>query len=113
MLCLFYITLNLNVSNLFHNIDILTLSETHLDDTVSDGEIGIDGLNCIRRDRNRSGGSVLVYIRDNIHFTVKPEFMPNELEIIVLEIHENKQKPYLLVNWYRPPSSKSQVFSVI
>ena len=40
--------------------------------------------------------------------------MPNELEIIVLEIHENKQKPYLLVNWYRPPSSikKSQVFQL-
>ena len=57
-------------------IDILTLSETHLDDTVSDGEIAIDGFNCIRRDRNRSGGGVLVYIRDNIHFTVKPEFMP-------------------------------------
>ena len=37
--------------------------------------------------------------------------MPSSLEIIVLEIHEYiMQKPFFLVHWYRPPSSKSDVF---
>ena len=60
------------------SIDILTLSETHLDNNITDGSISIEGFNCVRRDRNRSGGGVLVYIRDDIHFTIKSEFMQIE-----------------------------------
>ena len=90
---------------------MITLSETHLDEYVSDEEIAINGYTCERRDRNRSGGGVAVYVREGLNYVVKTEFMPAELEIIVIEIHEEKQKPYNVVTWYRPPSSKSELFT--
>ena len=38
------------------NVDILTFSETWLDETINDSELcPIDGYNVIRRDRNRLG----------------------------------------------------------
>lgn len=41
---------------------VLTLSETWLDSSVDDGEVAIEGYTVIRRDRNRHGGGVPVYI---------------------------------------------------
>ena len=44
------------------------LNETRLDNTVSDSEVKISGYDIVRRDRNRSGGGVTMYIRSNISF---------------------------------------------
>ena len=38
-----------------NTINFLAVSETHLDDTVLDTEISIDGYNIFRRDRNKHG----------------------------------------------------------
>ena len=46
--------------------DILTLNETRLDDSVLDCEVEIPGYDILRRDRNRNGGGVSMYIRKNI-----------------------------------------------
>ena len=79
-------------------IDVITLSETHLDESICDEEIAISGYTCERRDRNRSGGGVAAYVREGLNYIVKPEFMPKDLEM--MEIHEDKQKSYHVVTWY-------------
>ena len=50
-------------NNLF---DIITPNEIRLDSCVLNGEIEITGYDIVRRDRNRSGGGVAMYIRSNI-----------------------------------------------
>ena len=48
-----------------HHIDILAITETFLDDSVSDGEIS-GQYQIFRRDRSRHGGGVLIMIRQGI-----------------------------------------------
>ena len=48
--------------------DILTLNETWLDNSISDSEVKIPGYDIVRRDRNRNGGGVAMFIRSNISF---------------------------------------------
>ena len=44
------------------NIDVMTLSETHLNGEIHDSEIQIDSYDIIRKDRNRMGGGTAIYI---------------------------------------------------
>ena len=94
------------------DIDIMTLSETHLCSSIDDNEVSIPGYTCLRRDRNRNGGGVAMYIKNDLIFLRKDEFCQNmNLEIIVVEIKLEKQKPFLVICWYRPPNSKLETFS--
>ena len=54
---------------------VFAASETWLDSTVNDGEIQVPGFNVLRRDRNRNGGGVALFIRDgtaSIHAPISP-----------------------------------------
>ena len=49
------------------NIDILTIQETKLDDSFPPGQFTIDGYSePYRLDRNKHGGGVMIYIREDI-----------------------------------------------
>ena len=48
------------------NFDILAIIDTKIYHTVPDNEINLPGYSPIRKDRNRHGGGVLVYIRESI-----------------------------------------------
>ena len=50
------------------NAAVIGVSETWLDSTVMDSEIKIDNYILSRRDRNRNGGGVCVYVRSDIAF---------------------------------------------
>ena len=45
-----------------------SINETWLDSTVADHEVDIDGYELIRKNRNRNGGGVAIYIRSSINF---------------------------------------------
>ncbi len=47
------------------NIQVLALSETHLDSAMSNLEIMIDGYNLYRKDRDKYGGGVAFYIKEH------------------------------------------------
>ena len=90
--------------------DILTLNETRLDDSISDSEVKIPGYDIVRRDRNRSGGGVAMFIRSNISFINRNDLVPEVLEQICVEISRPNSKPFLVSSWYRPPNSKIEMF---
>ena len=48
------------------NISVLGTTETKLDDTVSNEELKSDGYNLLRSDRNKNGGGIACYIKNNI-----------------------------------------------
>ena len=53
------------------NAAIIGITESKLDESVTNSEIDIDNYVLIRNDRNRKGGGVACYIRDDINFTRK------------------------------------------
>ena len=63
--------LKLLMKNSTKNVDILTLSETWLNNNIDDSEVNIPGYSIVRRDRQGAmGGGVAIYFRDNLPFTV-------------------------------------------
>ena len=91
--------------------DIITLNETRLDSSVLNCEIEIPGYDIVRRDRNRSGGGVAIYIRSHIPYTIRNDLLPDNLELICVEVEKLKSKPLLTTTWYRPPNSSVELFS--
>ncbi len=58
------------------SFDILCINETRLDNTINDNIIKIPGYDIIRRDRDRNGGGVAIYIRSTINYKNHVEFIP-------------------------------------
>ncbi|XP_041482134.1 uncharacterized protein LOC121429238 [Lytechinus variegatus] len=94
---------------------ILTLCETRLDQSVTNDEIHVNGYRVVRRDRNRNGGGVLTYIHESLNYHVVQELHVNTegLELLCIQIQFSKQKPFMLIPWYRPPDSNIQIFDAI
>ena len=59
----------------------------------------------IRKDRNRAGGGVVIYIRDIISFSERNDLVPGGLEMLCLEVARPFSKSFLVCTWYRPPNS--------
>ena len=108
--------LHLNIRSLPPNIDeirtianrtkaaVIALTETWLDDSVNDSEISINNYCIIRADRNRQGGGVCLYIRENLTFNPRIDIKTDSIETLWVEILQPKTKPILVGVAYRPPS---------
>ena len=53
------------------NFDIMGICEKFLDDNVADNEVCTDGYTVVKKNRNRHGGEVLLYIKEGIHTTIQ------------------------------------------
>ena len=47
------------------NASMIGITESWLDNTVDDSEISISGYCVVRRDRDRNGGGVCVYVKSD------------------------------------------------
>ena len=86
-------------------VDILVLTETKLDDSFPKVQFLLDGLSePFRYDRNRNGGGIMIYIRDNISSKLleKHKFY-DDMEGLFVELNFRKVK-WLLLGTYHPPS---------
>ncbi|XP_071952123.1 uncharacterized protein [Antedon mediterranea] len=82
---------------------IISISETWIDDSVSDNEIKIEGYSVLRRDRDRKGGGVCTYISDDIAFNRRSDIESDEAEVLWIELNLPKTKPIIIGTCYRPP----------
>lgn len=48
------------------SIHVLALSATHLDSTIYDSELEVDGYRFHRRDRNKHGGGIALHVKHHI-----------------------------------------------
>ena len=94
-----------------NNIDILVLTETKMDSSFPNAEFRIDGFSSpFRFDRNRFGGGVLIYVREDITCKqLTKHILPDEMEGIFDEINLRKTK-WLLFDGYRPPRQQAEYF---
>ena len=83
--------------------DLFLISESKLDSTFPMNQFHIFGFKVFRRDRNRFGGGLILYINENI--PCKP--LNDHLTI---EIHQNKRS-WLFIGIYKPPSQSDNEFT--
>ena len=43
--------------------DLLAINESKLDDKINNAAVSLDGYEILRKDRNRSGGDVAIFVR--------------------------------------------------
>ena len=93
-------------------LDVLAIQETKLDVSNNNSDCYICGYELIRRDRlSDGGGGICFYIKSTINFSVRTDLNVDELENLCIEIRKPNSKPFIVVNWYRPPNSPIGLFS--
>ena len=115
----------LNINSLLKHIDqlrifceehkphVLCLNETKLDSTVRDNDLTTEGFHPIfRKDRDRHGGGVAMYIRNEIKF-LQREDMKTDFESLTVEIDIQYVKPILVTTIYRPSDNLVEMFDKI
>ena len=105
--------LHLNVNSLQLKIDELRyiaklsnpavtgMTGSKLDDCIPDSEIQIDNYQILRCDRNRKGGWVVCYVRNDLSY-IEKDLFPEEIENIFFEILLLKTKPITVKIIYQP-----------
>ena len=84
-------------------IDILVLVETKVDVFFPESQFIIEGYSIpYRLDRNRNGGGVMIYVREDIPSKkLKKHTFPDDIEGLFIEINLRKCK-WLLLGSYHP-----------
>ena len=78
------------------------ISETKLDESFASMQFNIDGYNIFRSDRNAKGGSILVYVRDDISCKLTL-VRSSTIEGFFIELKLRKKK-WLFVLFLQPSS---------
>ena len=88
----------------FPKIDMLGLSETHLNGSVSEEELKINGFQYARKDRTLGpAGEVGVYIKQGLSWHRRYDLEVDGVKCLWIEILLPKCKGFLVGNIYRPP----------
>ena len=110
--------LNINsIRNKFDTLDeivkafyIFPISESKSDNTFPINQFSVRDYKVSRRDRNRFGGSLILYVNENIPckpLTDYPVF--SDLELMAYELHQSKHQ-WLLLGIYKPHSQNKIEF---
>ena len=88
------------------NAGVFGITESKLDKSILDCEIDIPGYDILRCDRDRNGGGVACYIRQDISYKIRDIF-PSTIENIFVDILLPQTKPFSVGIIYRPPNQNS------
>ena len=101
----------LRAACLVYSPDIICISETWLDESISNNELSLQNFNIVRRDRNRQGGGILIYV-NNFYSHSLVFSGSDDLELIVLSVTSSFLKVAVGL-FYRPPSSSHFIFDTL
>ena len=87
-------------------IDVFALSETWLDETVSDTELCPRdcGFSIVRNDRNRRGGGVAFLLANHVRYVTRPDLCSGGIETLWLQLFPGSTRSLLVCCAYRSPS---------
>ena len=83
---------------------IFAATETWLNSLIGDGKVDVPDFKIIRRDRDRTGGGVALFVRKDVTFNPRPDLSVDLLEALWIEILLPRTKGILVGVFYRPPS---------
>ena len=87
---------------------IISMTESHLSDSISDHEIAIDGWSSFRADRtDRTGGGVITYCRENLIISDENVFSDSMSESLCLYISDLN---IMMIMVYPPPNCSNLSF---
>ena len=86
---------------------VIGITETWLDHSVTDHEIIIPNYTVIRKDRNREGGGVCMYIRTDLAFNQRNDISDDQLEMLWIELLLPHTRHILICTCYRPQTTKN------
>lgn len=92
-----------------YSLDILGLNETWLSSDVNDHELSLPGYDIIRKDRNRRGGGVCIFVNRNVKYSVIEDVSTEQVESIWIKANFGKDDFDIGV-MYRPPSSDTTYY---
>ena len=111
--------LNINfIKNKFESVwelikdtfNIFLLSASKLDSSLPDDQFSIPGYQIARKDRDRNGGGLLLYISEGIPFKIiQNSSLPPTLEVLPIEINLGRFR-FLLIGLFKPPSVSEKEF---
>ena len=85
---------------------VIGINETKIDSSISDTDIEIQGYRVVRRDRNKWGGGVALFIHESIsNYCIRPDLMDNNLESLSIQIKLGNFKPFIITSVYLPDVS--------
>ena len=86
---------------------VIGINETKIDSDISDTDIQIEGYEVVRRDRNKWGGGVALYIHKSIsaNYAVRLDLMHYRLESLSIQIKLGNFRPFLITAIYLPDVS--------
>ena len=79
----------------FTNDAIIGICESKLDASVLEQEISFDNYKILRCDRNRDGGGVACYVRNNLSYNILSVF-PSEIENNILSVFPSEIDKHFL-----------------
>ena len=84
---------------------VFGISETWLDEGVTNGELEIAGFRSYRRDRDGRGGGVIVYVSDDVKGMRRHDLENDEIEAVWIQV-KMRRRHVLIGNVYRPPGTR-------
>ena len=91
-------------------VDILVITESKLDQSFPESQFFINRFSKpFRKDRNRHGGGLLMYIKEDILQKELSFNLPSDIEIIIIELIINKIK-WLACGCYHPHCQSDEYF---
>ena len=87
--------------------DIIVLTETHLDNSISDAELFPENCTVLRRDgsqNGRQGGGILIATSDFLNVSPRDDLLCDS-ELLFVDFHSSSRKTLTLGVSYRPPDS--------
>ena len=94
-----------------HQPDVICIVESWLDKEISNSEFSLDGYNVSRVDRNRHGGSVLIFVKSTL--VLKVVFNGNcDHELLIVSVSNSCNRQCCIGVLYHPPDSNHSVLDV-
>ena len=65
---------------------IIGINETKIEQLINDSDISIEGHDVVRKERNKFGGGVALYIHKSINFKVREDLMKYDIDSISVQV---------------------------
>ena len=94
-----------------HQFDILAINESKFNTSISDGLVNIQDYKLERNDRYfNGGGGTALYIKDSLNDILRTDLIPDDIEMVAIEIVKRNVKSFIVSTWYRPSDATNNIF---
>ena len=93
-----------------HNVDIMSINETWLHDSLPNSSLFLPGYKIYRLDRQTHGGGVAFLVSNKYSSTVENTLITHSIELLHIVLELPSTKPINIITLYHPPSSNLSDF---